>query len=226
MQYADPRKLGETSRMMMSAARNSPLMRASHSSPGLICQSSKWTSCPVCSRPPRCFRTASRHVTSSCEYERKTRTAMRRCSHPGLHQASGRARPQGTRERSLAPSRRIAYLCHLERLTPEERSSMLRDERARSARTNPTGAVASIENTRTNPATVRPNEPDKRSPKRTQEADRLRFPKAYRLPASANDDEGGPNEPEPPPDGEGLLAGTATSSGTAATRRPGTGSCA
>src|SRR3954449_6100791 len=61
---------------------------------------------------------------------------------------------------------------------------MLRDERAKSARTNPTGAAASIENARTNPATVRPNEPNKRSPKRTQEADRLRFPKAYRLPAS------------------------------------------
>ena len=84
---------------------------------------------------------------------------------------------------------------------------MLCDERAKSARTNPTGAVANIENARTNPATARPNEPGKRSPERTQEADRLRFPKAYRLPAPTNDDEGGPNEPEPPPDGEGLLAG-------------------
>src|SRR4051812_39193583 len=78
---------------------------------------------------------------------------MRRCSHPEPHQAAARARPQAAREPILAPSRRIAYLCHLAathaRGTVENASW-----RTREIRTNESGDLSSE---RTRPAFARTN---------------------------------------------------------------------
>jgi hypothetical protein len=48
---------------------------------------------------------------------------------------------------------------------------MLRDERAKSARMNPAGAVADAAKCTNEPADLHPNEPGGRFPERTQEAD-------------------------------------------------------